>query len=194
MRSRSSSRAVKKIRLSVRIGEDLPGGRSVAQTTFDSGPKTTGSGPASVTPLPFGPRNRVQSEATETHANKNRETIALPGRIAKDYLISTRYNLPKQAAGCCRARHWADTTPARCRVQIRRALAQAIRPTLGPRRSCLPRNGPGGEDLLYSPPTGCLEAMVAVRCDSARFERVGPTCSRAAPRRAEIELRPGRAR
>ena len=51
---------------SVTIGEDLPGGNLVSQITLDPGPKTAGSGPSSATPVPFGPRNRVQSDAIAT--------------------------------------------------------------------------------------------------------------------------------
>ena len=90
MRSFPSSCAVRKILVSVTIGEDLPGGRLVSQITLEPGPKTAGSGPSSATPVPFGPRNRVQSDAIATQVKTSRDRSVLTNGMAKDYPISTR--------------------------------------------------------------------------------------------------------
>ena len=87
VRSFPSSCPVRKILLSVRIGEDLPGGNDVSQITLEPGPKTTGSGPSSATPVPFGPRNRVQSDALAAQVKNNKERIVFPNGITKDYPI-----------------------------------------------------------------------------------------------------------
>ena len=89
MRSFPSWCAVRKILVSVTIGEDLPGGRLVSQITLEPGPKTTGSGPSSATPVPFGPRNRVQSDAIATQVKTSRDRSVLANGMAKDYPIST---------------------------------------------------------------------------------------------------------
>ena len=89
VRSFPSWCAVRKILVSVTIGEDLPGGRLVSQITLEPGPKTAGSGPSSATPVPFGPRNRVQSDAIATQVKTSRDRSVLANGMAKDYPIST---------------------------------------------------------------------------------------------------------
>ena len=49
--------------LAPEAGDEWPGGKDVLQTRFLSGPNSEGSAAPSETPEPFGPRNRVHSEA-----------------------------------------------------------------------------------------------------------------------------------
>ena len=52
------------MRSRVKTGDECPRGSSVFQTTFFLGPNSNGSPVEVETPLPFGPRNCVQSSAS----------------------------------------------------------------------------------------------------------------------------------
>src|SRR5687768_13796367 len=62
--SLSASKPVTKTRSPTTIGDELPSGSGIRQRRFSFGPKRTGSPVASVTPEPFGPRNRFHSPAS----------------------------------------------------------------------------------------------------------------------------------
>ena len=141
MRSLPSWCAVRKILVSVTIGEDLPGGNLVSQITLDPGPKTAGRGPSSATPVPFGPRNRVQSDALAAQVKNNKERIVFPNGIAKDYPIGGTTFLSSIG------RRFSFSP-----------LEEAIflSPAGGERLSCRPLGG-----AAFLPPTGTGDFLVA---------------------------------
>ena len=69
-----SSQPVRKIASSPNTGEECPGGNSVFQTTFLSGPNSTGRPFSSETPPPFGPRKRSHSPAHRDAASRETST------------------------------------------------------------------------------------------------------------------------
>jgi hypothetical protein len=84
----SSAYAVTNTRSLVSTGEEWPGGSGVFQTTFFSGPNTSGSPVDAVTPLPFGPRNCGQSSATAPLA----ANIATSDAINRAPIVFVNFN------------------------------------------------------------------------------------------------------
>src|SRR5918992_3458471 len=81
------SKAVTKIRSRVSTGDECPGGRAVFQTTFFSGPNSSGRPVDTETPLPFGPRNCTQSSATGLASRPAVSQVAINGVINKVRMI-----------------------------------------------------------------------------------------------------------
>jgi hypothetical protein len=83
--------AVTNTRSRVSTGEEWPGGNGVFQTTFFSGPNTSGNPVETETPLPFGPRNCGQSSADAPVA-AHIASIVTSGAINRASIVLLNFN------------------------------------------------------------------------------------------------------